>query len=268
MESTSESNAPLSQQYNAGIVDSLMASIGDDDGAPDRREPQRYANDQDSVMTEPPDEFNSSSAQPDTRVVQQNDDSASCTVNAPLLDDNDDIGEATGVGHTSDTDTKMSESGSDGESDSDGYKGVASKPQAKSKAPPPKRKSVKPFERSPSKRLAKHPHTSVEDEGDSSSNPIDVDLYASIWEPSTVNELVSVPMFQDGISFVWQVELSESDFVNHFTAPRFKCETEIRGFNANGGEHSFTLECHVSYLLLGCLLQIITTFSLMIALHK
>jgi hypothetical protein len=144
------------------------------------------------------------SAQPDTRVVQQNDDSTSCAVNAPLLDDNapllddnDDIGEVTGVGHTQrDTSDTMSESSSDDvESDSDGYKGVASKPQAKSKAPPPKRKSVKCFEWSPSKRPAKRPRTSVEDEGDSSSNPIDVDLYASIWEPSTVNELVSVPMF-------------------------------------------------------------------------
>ena len=65
---------------------------------------------------------------------------------------------------------------------------VRPKPQVRpTKALPPKREPVE--------RPLKRRRMSVEFEGDSPSNPIDVDLYASIWEPTTVKELVSIQMF-------------------------------------------------------------------------
>jgi hypothetical protein len=37
------------------------------------------------------------------------------------------------------------------------------------------------------------------------------------------------------------------NFVSADTVPRFRFDTEVRAFDANGGEHRFTPECHVSH---------------------
>ena len=120
------------------------------------------------------------------------------------------------------------------------------------------------------------------DEGDAMSdlesssgtraNPIDVDLYISMWEPTTVKEFVSIFhwSFSKGShqgSF-WQVEVQEPNFVNSKTLRRFKCDTEIRAFDANGGEHRFTPECHVSCSVSWKSSPITTSFSLTVALLK
>jgi hypothetical protein len=65
-------------------------------------------------------------------------------------------------------------------------------------------------------------------------NPIDVDLYVSRWEPT---------------------------FTKENTHTRFKCEKEVVAFDADGYEHRFTPEFHVSFLCPLNFLEITTSFS-------
>ena len=48
------------------------------------------------------------------------------------------------------------------------------------------------------------------------------------------------------VSSFWQVEV-QPNFVKASTVPRIKFDTEVRAFDANGTEHRFIPECHVSY---------------------
>jgi len=43
----------------------------------------------------------------------------------------------------------------------------------------------------------------------------------------------------------WQVEVKDKDFETGASVGRFKSDTEVRAFDADGGEHRFIPECHV-----------------------
>jgi len=155
-----------------------------------------------------------------------------------------------------------SEGCGDEESESDGSDRAMDKAPQRTNKLEKTRNHRSPMKR-PRKRLRKS--TSSEDDnedvstsepnrGGTRANPIDVDLFVSKWDPMTVTDFVSVfdwffLFCFDNISFCWQVEIKEPDFVNSDTVQRVRSETEIRAFDADGGEHRFTPESHVSFHL-------------------
>ena len=157
------------------------------------------------------------------------------------------------------------ETGSETESEGDGMDTAEGSTQKVIKSRKPKAIAPKPqplnhprTPRRPRKRQRRDASNSPESDGyDDASHSTDTNptanlLYQSIWEPVTVNDSVSLQQFfLDGISFSLQVQ----DFANEIslslaTAPRFKSDYPVRAFDADGGEHLFTPECHVSGLVI------------------
>ena len=117
----------------------------------------------------------------------------------------------------------------------------------------PKRNNSDTAKVSPSKRPRKRRRrasTSSKSEDDERNAPEteadNFNLCASLWEAIPFTDIVStIYVFKNGILFFWQVNVPDINFQNQ-EHPRFKFQTEIKAFDASGGEHRFTPECHVS----------------------
>ena len=84
------------------------------------------------------------------------------------------------------------------------------------------------------------------DVSDEESDSFD-SLYASVWDPFPFQEFVRLFHLCFQVSFLWQMAPSDKQFISN-TVQRFKCDVELRAFDASGVEHRFTPEFHVRYI--------------------
>jgi hypothetical protein len=89
----------------------------------------------------------------------------------------------------------------------------------------------------------------IQDDEDNTPEADSFNLCASLWEPTPFNDVVSTKyVFLECGLILSQVVIPDRMFESRkqVQPPRFKFQTDIRAFDASGGEHRFTPECHVS----------------------